>query len=163
MKKIHVNESKFSKLLEEKKELPFLTFYEEVVKFIKGLLNDPIGTKPSDILIGYGIHNGDLRKKLYDFNIITKKENIDEPFDETTGYRTSRYYVSYKFHKENFKDKVRELYKNLFNIKEDITRDEINLMLNSPLTMGVISDERAPEYVKQATDIYNYKLKQKKK
>jgi hypothetical protein len=29
--------------------------------------------------------------------------------------------------------------------------------------MGVISDERAPEYVKQATDIYNNKLNKNKK
>ena len=29
-------------------------------------------------------------------------------------------------------------------------------------SMGVISNERALEYIKQATNIYNYKLKQKK-
>ena len=96
-----------------KKKIPFLTFYEEVVKFIKGLLNDPIKTKPSDVLIDLGIHNGELRKKLYDYNVITKKENIDEPFDETTGKKVSRYYVSYKVHKENFKDKIRKLYNDL--------------------------------------------------
>lgn len=126
MKKIHINESKFSKIFEgEKKELPFLTFYDEVVKFIKGLLNDPIGTKPSDILISNGIHNGYLRKKLYDYNVITKDEDIDEPYDETTGYKTSRYYVSYKVHKENFKDKLRKLYSDLFTANEDITSDKI--------------------------------------
>ena len=140
---------------ETNKKLPFLTFYEEIVKFLKGILNDPIKTKPSEILIELGLSNGELRKKLYDYNVITKKENIDEPFDETTGKKTSRYYVSYKVHKEKFKDKIRKLYNDLFDINECITRDEINLMLNSPLTMGVISDERAPEYVKQATDIYN--------
>ena len=42
-------------------------------------------------------------------------------------------------------------------------RGEIDTMLNSPLTMGVISDESAPTYVKQATDIYNNKLKNKHK
>lgn len=118
MKIIHINESKLNKIFEEKKELPFLTFYEEVLKFVKGLLNDPINTKPSDTLISYGIHNGDLRKKLYDYNVITKDENIDEPFDETTGDRTSRYYVSYKVHKENFKDKIRKLYNDLFQSVE---------------------------------------------
>lgn len=115
MRLVHINESTFERLLEEKKPLPFLTFYEEVVKFIKGLLNDPIGTKPSDVLISYGIHNGDLRKKLYDYNVITKDENIDEPYDETSGHKVSRYYVSYKVHKENFKDKIRKLYNDLFN------------------------------------------------
>ncbi len=37
------------------------------------------------------------------------------------------------------------------------------MMLNSPLTMGVVSDERAPSYVKQAADIYNKKIKPKNK
>ena len=53
---------------------------------------------------------------------------------------------------------IRKLYNDFFGINENITRDEINMMLNSPLTMGVISDESAPEYIKQATDIYNNKL-----
>ena len=58
---------------------------------------------------------------------------------------------------------IRKLYNDFFNINENITRDEINMMLNSPLTMGVISDDRAPEYVKQATDIYNNKINKNRK
>ena len=61
------------------------------------------------------------------------------------------------------KEKVRKLYNSFFGISEEITRDEINMMLNSPLTIGVISDESAPTYVKQATDIYNRKIKDKNK
>jgi hypothetical protein len=56
---------------------------------------------------------------------------------------------------------IRKLYNDHFGINENITRDEINMMLNSPLTMGVISDESAPEYIKQATDIYNNKINKK--
>ena len=88
-------------------------FMSHMEDYIKKLLNDPIKTKPSDVLIDLGIHNGELRKKLYDYNVITKKENIDEPFDETTGKKVSIYYVSYKVHKENFKDKIRKLYNDL--------------------------------------------------
>lgn len=45
----------------------------------------------------------------------------------------------------------------------DLTmRGQIDTMLASPLTMGVISSEDAPEYVKQATDIYNSKIKNRK-
>lgn len=113
--------SKFSKKTNKKTEKkdeeetpPFLTFYEEVLKFVKGLLNDPINTKPSTKLKSYGITNGELRQKLYDYDVITKKENIDEPFDETSGKKVSRYYVSYKVHKENFKDKIRKMYNDLF-------------------------------------------------
>ena len=181
MKIVHLKESKFDALLEEKRELPFQTFYEEVLKFIKGLLNDPIGTKPSEVLKSYGIHNGFLRKKLLDYNVITKDEDIREPYDETSGDKTSRYYVSYKVPRENFKDKLRKLHSSLTSIAEsyhtskglmlhdnelgnDLTmRGQIDTMLNSPLTMGVISGEESPEYVKQATDIYNNKLKNKKK
>ena len=55
MKIIHINESQFKALIrEESDELPFQTFYEETLKFIKGILNDPIGAKPSDILVTHG-------------------------------------------------------------------------------------------------------------
>ena len=42
-------------------------------------------------------------------------------------------------------------------------RGEVDTMLNSPLTMGVVSDESAPTYVKQATDIYNNIINKKRK
>ena len=103
MKIVHLNESSFNRVLceEENKELPFQTFYEEVLKFIKGLLNDPIGTKPSEILRDYGLHNGMLRKRLLDYGVITKDEDIREPYDETDGNQESRYYVSYKVYRTN--------------------------------------------------------------
>ena len=121
MKIIHLNESSFKRILsegdEEKRELPFQTFYEEVLKFIKGLLNDPINTKPSEILVDSGWDNGTLRKELYDNGIIIKKEDIREPYDETSGKQTSRYYVSYRVPRENFKDKLRKLHKTNNNTK----------------------------------------------
>lgn len=116
MKLIHINESSFNRILseeEEKKELPFQTFYEEMLKFIKGLLNDPIKTKPSDTLTSHGFDGQTLRSKLCDFGIIKKKEDIREPYDETSGKKTSRYYVSYSVPRENFKDKLRKLHSSL--------------------------------------------------
>lgn len=169
---IHINESTYDRV----KPLPFLTFFEEVLKFIKGLLNDPIGTRPSELLKKYGFENGELRKKLLDYDIITKKENISEPFDEKNGKMVSKYSVSYKVPKENFKNKIRKLHTDEFSVNEAYVtskgiklhnnalgnnlrmRGEIDMMLNSPLTMGVISDENAPTYVKQAVDIYNKKI-----
>ena len=41
-------------------------------------------------------------------------------------------------------------------------RGQIDQMLNSPLTMGVACDERAPQYVKDAVKIYNDKIINKK-
>ena len=85
MKLIHINESVFNRLLEDNRKPPFQTFYEEVIKFIKDIFKDPIGAVPSELLKSNGLHNGELRKKLYDYGIITKDEDIREPYDETTG------------------------------------------------------------------------------
>lgn len=116
MKVIHINESKFNRILEEKDYLPFKTFYDETIKFLNSLLKDPIGARPSDKLQSYGIENGPFRNKLYDKNIISKKERIDEPYDEESGKMTSRYYVSYKvIDTETTKKKLRELHKEMFD------------------------------------------------
>ena len=119
MKIIHITEEAYKRLFKEIEEVPFLTFYDDVVKFVKGILNDPIGTKPSKLLVSYGLDNGELRKKLYDYNVITKDEKIDEPFDEVTKEKVSKYYVSYKVHKDNFKDKIRKLYNDTMKLNEN--------------------------------------------
>jgi hypothetical protein len=95
MKLIHINESVFNRLLEDNRKPPFQDFYDDIIEFIKGILKDPIGTVPNDRLKSVGLHNGELRKCLYDLSIITKEERIDEPYDETTGNQQSRYYVKY--------------------------------------------------------------------
>ena len=163
-------------------KMSFFMFFNEIKKFIAGLLADPIGTKPSEVLISYGLHNGKLRKMLRDANVIQMKENIDEPYSEETGEMESRYFLSYKVPKKDFKKKLRRLYQKLF--ERDITesyhtpnglmlhnnelgndlnmRGQIDMMLNSPLTMGIACDERAPEYVKDAVKIYNDKIISKK-
>ena len=131
--------------------------------------------------------------KLYDYGIITKKERIDEPYDEITGRQQSRYYVKYDWadgvrssmKKQDrmsnpIKDKIRKLYNDFYNLTESYhakdgtirlhnnelcddvtTRGQIDTMLNSPLTMGIVGDERLPEYVKQAINIYNNKINNK--
>ena len=124
MKVIRINESKFNRLLEEKDELPFQTFYEEVLKFIKDLLNKPIEAKPSETLMSYGLTNGKLRKKLCDYGVINKKEDIREPYDESDGKQKSRYYVSYSVPRKDFKDKLRELHKSLSSINEGINENK---------------------------------------
>ena len=194
MKLIHINESVFNRLLEDNRKPPFQTFYEEVVKFIKEMFKDPIGAIPSELLKSIGLHNGELRKKLYDYGIITKDERIDEPYDERTGLQQSRYYVKYDWTEDvksamkdskrmnnPLKEKIRKLYNSYFCLNESYhtpnglmlhnnelgndlnMRGDIDTMLNSPLTMGVISDESAPTYVKQATDIYNNKINKNRK
>jgi hypothetical protein len=193
MKVIHINESVFNRLLEDNRRPPFQDFYDAVISFVYGLLRDPIGTVPNELLKSNGLHNGELRKKLYDYGVITKDEDIREPYDETTGNKQSRYYVTYNWSDDvkkelgnkdrmnnPIKEKVRKIYNEFFNVSEayhtskglmlhdnelgnDLSmRGQIDTMLNSPLTMGVVSDERAPEYVKKATEIYNNKLNKRK-
>ena len=129
MKLIHINESVFNRLLEDNRKPPFQDFYEDVISFIKGILRDPIGTVPNERLKSIGLHNGELRKRLYDLSIITKEERIDEPYDETSGNKQSRYYVKYNWADDikkslknptrmgnPLKEKVRKLYNQFFEI-----------------------------------------------
>lgn len=132
MKLIHINEAVFNRLLEDNRRPPFQDFYDSVVAFIEGMRKDPIGTVPNELLKGCGLHNGELRKKLYDYGIITKDERIDEPYDETTGRQQSRYYVTYDWSeriKKEMKNKervgnpikkafIRKLYNDHFGINE---------------------------------------------
>lgn len=130
MRIIHINEGIYKRLFEdENRRPPFQDFYEDVMEFIKGILRDPIGTVPNERLKSIGLHNGELRKRLYDLSIITKEERIDEPYDETTGNQQSRYYVKYNWADDikkslknptrmgnPLKEKVRKLYNSFFEI-----------------------------------------------
>ena len=131
MKLIHINESIFNRLLEDNRRPPFQDFYEDVISFIKGILRDPIGTTPNERLKSLGLHNGELRKRLYDLSIITKEERIDEPYDETNGKQQSRYYVKYGWSDDikkglknpkrmdnPLKERVRKLYNQFFGISD---------------------------------------------
>jgi hypothetical protein len=169
MKIIYIKEDRipeFKFLLDESEDkLPFFDFFREIKKFIVDLLEDPIDAKPGHKLAIRGFTSGKLRKLLRDANVITMKERIDEPRSEETGEIESRYYLSYKVPKKDFKKKVKRLYQKLF--ESDITesynmRDQIKTALDSPLTMGFISDESQPEYVKDAIKIYNDKIIDKK-
>lgn len=128
MRVIHINEGVYNRLFEsETRKPPFQDFYEDVVDFIKGILRDPIGKIPNERLKANGVHNGELRKKLYDYNVITKDERIDEPYDETSGNQQSRYYVKYgwcddilkamknpKRMDNPLKERIRKLYNDFF-------------------------------------------------
>lgn len=114
MKIIYLSEEKLQALKEAEKPMTFFAFFTEVKKFLKELLVDPLNAKPSDLLRQRGIDDKMLRQRLQDRGIIVKSEKIDEPYDEEQGKQTSRYYLSYKIPKKDFKKKVRRLYQNLF-------------------------------------------------
>jgi hypothetical protein len=118
MRIVYINENSIpevKKLIEESEEkMSFLFFFENVRDFIKDLLTDPIGAVPSKELRIRGLGNGKLRKMLRDANILIKKEDIDELDNEETGKLESRYFLSYKVPKKNFKKKIRRLYQKIF-------------------------------------------------
>lgn len=180
MKTIYIRENKLPLLAESEKKMSFFLFFSEVKKFIAGLLSDPVNTKPSHELISRGLHNGKLRKMLRDANVINMKERIDEPPNEETGEIESRYFITYQVPKKDFKKKLRRLYQKIFEVNEayhtsegvmlhnnelgnDLNmRGKIDTMFDSPLTMGIACDERAPQYIKDAVKIYNDKIITKK-
>ena len=114
MKKIYISEGSIPVLVESEEKMSFFMFSNEVKKFIVKLLEDPIEAKPGRNLLIRGFTSGKLRKLLRDANIITMKERIDEPHNEETGEIESRYYLSYKVPKKDFKKKLRRLYQKLF-------------------------------------------------
>lgn len=118
MKVIYIKEDRIPEiksLLDESEEkLPFFDFFREIKKFIVDLLEDPINAKPSKKLEIRGFTSGKLRKLLRDESVITMKERIDEPHSEETGEMESRYYLSYRVPKKDFKKKIKRLYQKLF-------------------------------------------------
>lgn len=113
MRKVYINEDKMKLIAESEEEYTFFQFFNDMKSFIKDLLNDPIHARPNERLKQHGISNDEARTKLQDGGIIIKTEKIDEPFDEATGKQTSRYYLSYKVPKKDFKKKMRRLYQKL--------------------------------------------------
>ena len=113
MKKIYLSEDKVKSIIPsvaKEEEFTFFKFFYNVKKFIEDLLKDPIHAKPSEVLVKNGLTNDVLRQRLQDENIVVRKQRIDEPKDEVTGKITSRYYVTYKVPRKDFK-------KNLTNAK----------------------------------------------
>lgn len=102
-------------LVESDEYLSFDEFFEETIKFLEGILKDPIGTEPSEVLKAHGLSNGKFRNILCDKNILSKKERIDEPYDEETKKKTSRYYATYTVKTlETLKGRLNDLYDELF-------------------------------------------------
>ena len=95
-------------------EFTFFQFFHQVKKFIERLLNDPINARPSEELVRRGLTNDVLRKTLQNEGVIVKSENIKEPHDETSGKIESRYYLSYKVPRKDFKRKLRRMYQKMF-------------------------------------------------
>lgn len=115
--KIYLKEDKLLLIKEsdekEKEEVTFYKFFTEVKNFLKKLLDDPIGAKPSSFFEENGISKSNLLNKLLDKGIVRKKENIDEPND-ADGKMKSMHYLQYSIPKKNFEEKIHRLYSYFF-------------------------------------------------
>ena len=120
--KIYLKEDKLILIKENEEKVTFYKFFTEVKNFIKDLLEDPIGAKPSEFFKNHGISRSILLNKMMDRDIISKKENIDEPND-ADGNMKSMHYIQYKVPKKNFEQKIKRLYSYFF---ENEKRKKIN-------------------------------------
>ena len=112
-KKVYLTEDKLMLIAEANEEMTFLEFSVAVKHFLRDLLTDPINAEPNEKLVSRGLSKGVMLNCLENQGIIKKKERIDEPYNEEEGKKTSRYYVSYKVPKEDFKKKLRRFYKDI--------------------------------------------------
>ena len=118
-RKVYINESQLHVI--EESRMTFFRFFYSVKEFIKNLLQDPVGARPSELLTSNGFGNESLRQALIDDGIIVRKETIDEPNGEDWKPH-SMYHISYKVPKTDFKKKIRKLYKDNFKDEERIRK-----------------------------------------
>lgn len=116
MKKIIISESSLPLLKSCQEEVTFYKFFNELKEFIKSLLNDPLNAKVNDFFKNHGISRSVLINRMLEKNILTKKESINEPYDDN-GNQQSRHTLEYKVVKKNFERKMRRLYSYFFESK----------------------------------------------
>ena len=117
MKNIYITESQLMLIKESEDEVTYYEFQREAKKFMSDLLKDPIGAKSRELFTKHGIGRNSLIKKMRDCGLLTKKENIVEPYNEETGKKESTYVVSYKVPKKDFDKHMHRLYSKLFENK----------------------------------------------
>ena len=117
-KVIYINESQVQVLHEAANEFTFFSFFTEIKGFIKQLLSDPINARPSQILTSHGVTDKMLRQELINRGVVVRSEKIDEPYDEVQGKTISKYHLSYKVPKKDFKRKLRRMYQALVESRQ---------------------------------------------
>jgi hypothetical protein len=115
MKKIYITESQLQMLKEKKDEVLFQEFIIGVKSFLKDLLKNPGNAKLSDIFSANNISKKDLLNKMADLGLIKTKERIDEVPIEESSKKVAKRFASYKVPRARFKEKMEQLFKELFN------------------------------------------------
>jgi hypothetical protein len=125
MKKVYIKENQLHLLEQEEKEVTFYEFFINVKSFLKDLLNKPADADVSDLFKSKGISKSGLISKMKDIDLIKSDDRIDEvPVEEekkTHPYgkkMVAKRYVKYSIPRKNFEDKIKKLYKQIFNESE---------------------------------------------
>lgn len=125
MKKVYIKENQLHLFEQEEKEVTFYEFFINVKSFLKDLLNKPADADVSDLFKSKGISKSGLISKMKDIDLIKSDDRIDEvPVEEekkTHPYgkkMVAKRYVKYSIPRKNFEDKIKKLYKQIFNESE---------------------------------------------
>ncbi|MBR6516964.1 MAG: hypothetical protein IKT40_09040 [Bacilli bacterium] len=117
MKKIYIKESQLeliSGLNNKDEEVTFEEFFINIKDFLKGILQKPHETNPSELFTNRGITKNELISKLKDINLIKSEEKIDERPRVEGGKKVAIHTIKYNVLKNRFKDKLKCLYKDIF-------------------------------------------------
>jgi hypothetical protein len=130
VKKIYINENQAKSLMnfvrEGKEEVTFNEFVVSVKQFLKDLLHKPKEAKPSELFSNNGIGKNELISKMKELGLVKSSERIDEIPIEEGGKKVAKRFVTYKIPKARFKDKVKQLYRDIFvegNEPQMVTED----------------------------------------
>lgn len=129
MKKVYINENKLTLLKEEDEEVTFYEFLQNTKKFLKDLLRNPAEAETSELFSRHGISKDDLIKKMKKIGLLKSKENIIEvPIEEETvkpsGKLRAKHTIQYLIPRKRFKEKIKELHKQLFGENKSFFKDE---------------------------------------
>ena len=123
---IYITESQLDVLRNanlNEEEITFFEFFSHTKSFLKDLLSKPADAKVSDLLSNKGITRDNLLSKMKEYGLIKSSERVDEiPVEEGSDKKVAKHYIQYKIPRQNFKAKMQELYKDLFE-KESLQED----------------------------------------
>lgn len=132
MIKIYLTEEQISLLNDDSKKNEEVTFYEFVVnvkQFLKDLLKKPSTAEPSSLLLKLTKSKDELVRKMKGIGLIKSSERIDEvPVEEDKhpyGKKmVAKRYITYTIPKARFSEKMKELYNDVVNNKENLVNED---------------------------------------
>ena len=130
-KKIYINENRLKALVESHEEITFFSFFNNIRNFLKDLLNDPINAEPSEELKRYFNNStrGSVIDKLVASDIVRRDTKLKETPKQATenGKSQVNFSIKYSVPRDNFKEKIHNLYNETINEAKSFFKDEENL------------------------------------